>query len=58
MLSEGSDPANPPNQNIQTKFIKKQVYTLSSAWRDEEVPISCAIHSFKVKLSHSSEVLS
>ena len=23
MLSEGSDPANPPNQNIRNKFIKK-----------------------------------
>ena len=25
MLSEGSDPANPPNQNIRTKFILKNI---------------------------------
>ena len=29
MLSEGSDPANPPNQNIRTKFILKK-YTKNS----------------------------
>ena len=30
MLSEGSDPANPPNQNIRTKFIIKNTVTEKS----------------------------
>ena len=29
MLSEGSDPANPPNQNIRTKVIKNEIMNQS-----------------------------